>query len=152
MLTKIKKFLRASSAEKRIFLEAFLTLGIIRAAILSISFKRLTNSLKHQQNQMQITLLNQEDIQIARAVGRGIRRAAKRTPWESACLVQSLTAHRMLQKRNIPGVFYLGVGKDVTGKEAMKAHAWSQCGEDIITGESGHEMYTVLSVFAWGKK
>lgn len=127
-------------------------LGVMRAAILTISFKRLTSPLKHHQNQAPKILLSQKDMQKARSISKGIRRAAKRTPWESACLVQSLTAHRMLQKRNIPGVFYLGVGKDVTGKEAMKAHAWSQCGEDIITGESGHEMYTVLSVFAWGKK
>ena len=152
MLLIIKKFLSSSDTEKKIFMESYLMLGIMRAAILTISFKRLTSSLKHQKEQTQITPLNHEDMQTALAIGRGIRRSAKRTPWESACLVQSLTAQRMLQKRNIPGVFYLGVGKDETGKEAMKAHAWSQCGEEIITGKNGHEMYTVLSVFSWEKK
>jgi hypothetical protein len=152
MLAKITKFMRTSGAEKKIFIEAFMTLGIMRAAILTISFKRLTHSLKLQQNKEQIGLLNQEDTQIARSVAMGIRKAVRRTPWESACLVQSLTAQRMLQKRNIPGIFYLGVGKDETGKETMKAHAWSRCGEEIITGKNGHEKYTVLSVFAWGKK
>ena len=58
----------------------------------------------------------------------------------------------MLQKRGIPGVFYLGVMKDEEGTEKMKAHAWSKCGENILTGGEGHEKFTVLSVFGWGKK
>lgn len=152
MLVEVKKYLRLSAKEKRVFWEAYLMLGIMRAAILTISFKRLTRSLKHRQSQEEITPLNYEDMKVAQAVGKGISRAASHTPWESACLVQSLTAQRMLQKRGIPGVFYLGVGKDETGKEILKAHAWSQCGEVIITGGSGHEFFTVMSVFAWGKK
>lgn len=152
MLSEIKKFLRLSTAEKKVFLEAYLTLGLMRAAILTISFERLTRSLKHQQNQNGIIPLNCEEIEVARIIGRGINRAANHTPWESACLVQSLTAQRMLQKRDIPGVFYLGVGKDETGKERMKAHAWSQCGEMIITGGKGHQAFAVVSVFTWGKE
>jgi len=31
----------------------------------------------------------------------------------------------------------------------MKAHAWSQCGDSIITGGNGHEDFTILSVFEW---
>jgi hypothetical protein len=58
----------------------------------------------------------------------------------------------MLQKRGIPGVFYLGAMKDEESKEKMKAHAWSQCGDTIITGGGGHEKFTVLSVFGWGKE
>ena len=79
-------------------------------------------------------------------------RAAIYTPWESACLVQSLTAQKMLHKRGITGVLYLGVTKDQESKEKMKAHAWTQCGETIITGGAGHEEFTVLSVFRWVKE
>ncbi len=52
----------------------------------------------------------------------------------------------------IPGVFYLGAAKDEESKEKMKAHAWSQCGDTVITGDGGHEEFTVLSVFGWGKE
>jgi hypothetical protein len=58
----------------------------------------------------------------------------------------------MLQKRGIAGVFYLGVAKDGEGKEKMKAHAWTQCGDRIITGGRGHEEFTVVSVFGWRKR
>ncbi len=152
MLRKIRKFTKLSSEEKKLFLEAYLMLGIMRASILSISFKRLTHLLEHLPNKEEITVLNKEENAKAIAVGKAITRAAVYTPWESACLAQALTAQKMLQKRGIPGVFYLGAAKDVENKGNMKAHAWSQCGETIITGAGGHEDFTILSVFGWGNE
>ena len=124
----------------------------MRAAILTVSFKRLTRSLEHSPQKGEIIALNDNEISIAIAVGQAITRASVHTPWESACLAQSLTAQKMLQKRRIPGVFYLGATKDEESESKMKAHAWSQCGDAIITGGSGHEAFTVLSVFGWGKE
>ena len=153
MIRRFKKFTKLSSEEKKLFLEAYVTLGQMRASILTVSFKRLTRSLDHKSTKEEITELNEKEIQIALAVGKAISRAAAYTPWESLCLAQSLTAQKMLQKRGIPGVFYLGAAKDEESKEKMKAHAWSQCGDTIITGGAGHEEFTVLSVFGWmGKR
>ena len=121
----------------------------MRAAILTISFKRLTRSLEHVAKKKELPKLNEEDMKTAKIVGQAIMRASAYTPWESACLAQSLTAQKMLQKRGIPGVFYLGAAKDEENKSKMKAHAWSQCGDTIITGAKGHKEFTVLSVFGW---
>ena len=151
MIQKFKKFTKLSSAEKKLFLEAYVTLGIMRSAILTVSFKRLTRSLEHVAKQKELAKLNEEEMKMAMRVGQAIMRASAYTPWESACLAQSLSAQKMLQKRGIPGVFYLGAMKDEEEKSKMKAHAWSQCGDAIITGGSGHEDFTVLSVFGWGK-
>ncbi len=152
MLSKIRKFTKLSSEEKKLFIEAYITLGIMRAAILTISFKRLTRSLEHRKNKDELIPLSNNEMEEAINIGQAIMRASAYTPWESACLVQSLTAQKMLQKRGIPGVFYLGAIKDEEGEEKMKAHAWSQCGKVIITGGEGHESFTVLSVFGWGKE
>jgi len=149
MVKKIKKFTKLSAKEKNLFMEAYYTLGMMRAAILRISFKRLTRSLEHQAKKSELVQLNKEQMQMALSIGKAIEQAAVHTPWESACLAQSLTAQRMLKKRDIPGVFYLGAAKDEEGKEKMKAHSWSQCGDQIITGGGGHEKFTVLSVFGW---
>ena len=149
MIQKFKKFTKLSSEEKKLFTEAYVTLGIMRAAILTVSFKRLTRSLEHVAKKKELTTLNEQEMEIAKMVGQAIMRASAYTPWESACLAQSLTAQKMLQKRGIPGVFYLGAMKDEESKEKMKAHAWSQCGDTIITGGGGHEEFTVLSVFGW---
>ncbi len=149
MIQKFKKFSKLSSEEKNLFIEAYYTLGMMRAAILRVSFKRLTRSLEHQAKKSELAQLDEEQMQVALSIGKAIRQAAAYTPWESACLAQSLTAQRMLKKRGIPGVFYLGAAKDEEGKEKMKAHAWSQCDNRIITGGGGHEKFTVLSVFGW---
>lgn len=149
MLRKIQRFVNLTKEEKKLFLEAYIMLGIMRAAILTISFKHLTRSLAHHTNEIEVTPLTDKKIQAAVSVGQAITRAADYTPWESACLAQSLTAKKMLQKRGIPGFFYLGAAKDEESKEKMKAHSWSQCGDTIITGAKGHEDFTVLSVFGW---
>ena len=149
MLHKFKKFSKLSTKEKKLFLEAYATLGMMRTAILTISFKRLTRDLEHLPKKEVIEVLTEKEMFIAKKVGEAIGRAAAYTPWESACLAQSLTAQKMLQKRCIPGVFYLGAAKNEESKEKMKAHAWSQCGDTIITGANGHEAFTVLSVFGW---
>ncbi len=151
MIHKFNKFTKLSSDEKKLFMEAWLMLGIMRGAILTVPFKRLTRSLEQQQDNVEITSLNEHEMTIAGTIGRVIMRVANNTPWESACLAQSLTAQRMLKRRGIPGVFYLGVMKDENVKEKMSAHAWSQCGETIITGHKGHDAYTVVSVFRWGR-
>lgn len=149
MIQKFKKFTKLSAEEKKLFTEAYITLGIMRAAILRVSFKRLTRSLTHDSKQSELPKLNEQEMKTARIVGRAIVRAAAYTPWESLCLAQSLTAQRMLQKRGVAGVFYLGVMKDEEEKGKMKAHAWTQCSDAIITGGGGHEAFTVLSVFGW---
>ena len=95
MIRKFKKFTKLSAEEKNLFLEAYYTLGIMRAGILTVSFKRLTRTLEHKPTKEAITELDEES------------------------------------------------------KEKMKAHAWSQCGDSIITGGAGHEEFTVLSVFGW---
>jgi hypothetical protein len=149
MIQKYQKFTKLSSEEKKLFMEAYVILGVMRTAILTVSFKRLTRSLEHLAKKKELEKLNEEEMQTAQKVGQAIMRASAYTPWESACLAQSLTAQKMLQKRGIPGVFYLGAAKDEENKEKMKAHAWSQCGDVIITGGSGHNEFTVLSVFGW---
>lgn len=151
MLRKIQKFVKLTSGEKKLFLEAYMRLGIMRAAILTVSFKRLTRSLDHQKSKGEMIHLSDNQMKTALSVGQMITRAAANTPWESACLVQSLTAQRMLQKRGIAGVFYLGVAKDKNAEEKMKAHAWSQCADVILTGGKEYEAFTVVSVFGWKK-
>jgi len=149
MLKKIQKFIVLDSIQQRLFIEAYVTLGVMRAAILTVSFKRLVTSLTQQKHTVAPTL---DDGQLTKAVaiGKAVRSAAANTPWESLCLAQALTAQRMLSKRGIAGVFHLGAMMGSTGEEKLKAHAWLQCDQQIITGEAGHEEYVVLSTFSWG--
>ncbi len=131
-------------------MEATVFLGVYRAAILTLPFRWLTHSLTHTTNYHSSLLLPDRQSPPALSVGRAIQRAARYTPWESACLAQALTAHKMLQRRGISGIFYLGVMKDVNDAKApLKAHAWSKCGDIILTGQPGHERFTIVSAFIW---
>lgn len=152
MLNKIKQYIVLDGIEKKLFAEAYVTLGIMRLAVLTVSFKRLAASLEQSQFYEESVALTEQERVIAQTIGRAVQRAANHTPWKSACLVQALAAQKMLQKRNVPGRFYLGVAKEETVADSMKAHAWLQCDDIILTGEGGYEDFTVLSVFSWGRK
>ncbi len=145
MLQRVKKFTKLSSEEKKLFLEAFTLLGIMRLALLLFSFKRLTRSLKQTPKREKLAELSKEEQKTALMVGDAIISAAAHTPWESACLVQSLVAYKMLKRRGVKGVFYLGVAKHGD----VKAHSWTECGDSIITGKNGYELFTIISVFGW---
>lgn len=132
-----------------LFVEAFFLLGLMRVLITTVSFKRLTRSLRQSSPDVELSTLNEDKEAVAAQVGEIIGRAASNTPWESACLAQALTAQRMLKKRGIPGVFYLGVMKDKENDKNVRGHAWSRCDETIITGAKGHEDYKVVSVYRW---
>ncbi len=143
-------FIRLPFIEKALLMETFVFLGIYRAAILTLPFRWLTRSLTQTTSYLVVPPLPDQQRTTALSVGRTIQKAARYTPWESACLAQALTARRMLQRRRISGIFYLGVMKDVTdAKGQFKAHAWSKCGDIILTGQPGHEQFVIVSAFIW---
>jgi len=151
MLQKIRKFTKLESRQRWLFMEAYARLGMMRAAILTLPFKKLVKSLDHQKDTV-APRLKRVQMETAHAIGEAVRTAAGNTPWESACLVQTLTAQRMLGKRGIGGIFHLGAAMDDAAEEKLKAHAWLLCDNTIITGEAGHEQYAVLSTFSWKGK
>jgi len=152
MFSRIVKFAELPTRRKLLFLEAYATLGVMRFALLTISFKRLTQSLQRSNGTVQTDTPCDERLRMAEEIGSAIATAAGHTPWESACLVQALSAGRMLRKRGIPGKMVLGAMKDKTDGGQIKAHAWVLCGDDVVTGQSGHENFAVLSVLEWSGK
>ena len=62
MIQKFKKFAKLSLEEKKLFTEAYVTLGIMRTAILTISFKRLTRSFEHVAKKKELAKLNEKEM------------------------------------------------------------------------------------------
>ena len=148
MISNSRKFFLLNGLQKKLFIEAYFTLGFYRAAILTRSFKSLVAGLNQNETSEEVELIN-EKKQLALLIGKAVTTAANHTPWQSACLVQALTAQRMLRKRNIAGKFYLGVTMNSAENDPLAAHAWLICGDEILTGEAGYETYTVLSTLSW---
>jgi hypothetical protein len=151
MLNKIKTFHSLSSGQKRLFLQAWRLLGVMRFAILTLPFKRLVAGLEVHREVLVQAPLDPESLAIAHQVGWAVCKAAQFTPWQSTCLVQVLAAQRMLQQRHIAGAFYLGAatGSGEDEGQVLSAHAWLKCDNEFITGEPGHERFTVVTTFNW---
>ena len=119
------------------------------------SFKRLTRSLQHHPHLSPGIEVDRQLLVKADRIGKLVAIAARYTPWQSLCLVQVLVVQRLLAQQHIPGQFYLGVrsgsenNADPTG---LSAHAWLQCGEAIVSGAAGHELFTIVSTFSWGAR
>ncbi len=148
----IRKFTELTFEDQRTFLRAWLLLGVYRAAVSTLSFRRLAGGLGHSPGSREPGTLERHQRQRAEAIGRLVAAAARRTPWNSTCLVQVLVTQKLLAGSGIPGQFYLGAQRRDDARQAtpaLSAHAWLQCGDVIVNGAAGHEDFTVLSTFHW---
>ncbi|RII28231.1 MAG: hypothetical protein CXR30_13555 [Geobacter sp.] len=144
----LNKFLSRSWLERRMLLEAFFWLGLMRAAIILVPFRHIVSIFGLSTGQPTATCAGNPD-NLATIVGWAIKAAAARTPWESVCLGQALAGMAMLRRRRIPGTIFLGVAKDATVPETMTAHAWLSSGDTTLTGDYVQNKYSVISSFFW---
>ena len=153
MLKRIARFRALPLESKLLFARAWLMLGWYRAAIGLASFKRLSANLQHSPAPLLPVTPTRSQCEQAAVTGRLVARAAAVTPWNSSCLVQVLVVQRLLAESGIPGQFHLGAShhRGVSGCDGeLSAHAWLQCGDCIVNGEEGHELFEVLSTYSWG--
>ena len=141
LLRCFKKLLFEFSMEdKLLFTEAFFLTGIMRYKILHIPFDKLKTRLG-KYNQESKEDISQDEYKVVMKIRNAVVNTSKYTPWESLCLVQSMTVQKMLNKRNISTTLYLGVNKDKNNE--MKAHSWIRCGKVFVTGGDGRTYATV---------
>lgn len=141
LLRCLKKLVFEFSMEdKLLFTEAFFLTGIMRYKILHVPFEKLKTQLGNH-NQESEEELSKEEYKIANKIRNAVIHTSKYTPWESLCLVQSMTVQKMLNKRHISSTLYLGVNKDINND--MKAHSWIRCGKMFVTGGDGKSYATV---------
>ena len=142
----IRKFLKRSWRERFLFLEALWQLGVSRFKVLVVPFNRIAPSLGTQGSIASVTLTSSQVLD-SKQIGWAIRAASRRTPWDSNCLTQAITAKRMLQRRGISSTLYLGVRKSKDAPADLEAHAWVKCGDHILTGKHQQQEFTIVSHF-----
>lgn len=143
---KMQTFFRIEWCDKVMIIEAFILTGIFRAIILLIPFEKYKKyiGIYKEETPFEIELGEYKNIKkIAWAVGI----VSKYTPWESKCLVQALTAQKMLKRHKISSTLYLGLSKD--GTDSLKAHAWIRCGQAIVTGGCNKSQFTEVAKFGF---
>ena len=125
----------------------WLMLGMSRALILTISFKRLAPWIGiHNGQAPWIPLLDRAQEARAAQIGRVVRLAARYTPWKSNCFPQALTARTLLGLYRIPYGLYFGLANDSSTGE-LQAHAWVATGPVQVTGGAGFGEFTVVGCF-----
>lgn len=141
---KTKTFICMDNKEKFYIIQTFFYTGFYRAFILFIPFNRLRKRMgTHKQESPD--KVDNDTYKIARRIASRVLFVSAKTPWESKCLVQALTAQKLLKNQGISTTIYLGVRRY---ENEMKAHAWLRCGEYYVTGGAIRDQYTVVAKFA----
>lgn len=142
---KTKTFFKISNELKVEFLKAFFYTGFYRAFILFVPFNKLRKKIGTSKVESE-KIIDNSSYKEAQHISCIIANVIRFTPWESKCLVQSLTAQKMLRRKGISSTLYLGVKKDENGK--MIAHSWIRSGEYCVTGGSEMKGFAVVAKFA----
>lgn len=132
-----------------LLLEACCWLGVMRVAVLRAPFRRIIRWFHLAPAESRVTP-SPADLALAEHIGQAVRFGAAHTPWQSACLVQSLAAMAMLRRRGITGTLYLGVARNVDGAPMpIDAHAWLCCGSMTVTGAIANRQFVTVACFSW---
>lgn len=144
LIRKVKTFLKIDFESKVIFCKAFILCGFYRFIILNISFSKVKKLLgeKGKESDFKIDI---DHYKIVKKVGFIVKLASSHTPWESKCLVQAMTAQKILKDKGIKTTLYLGVAKE---RNNMVAHSWLRYGQVFVTGGNGDLNYTRVGCFA----
>lgn len=114
--------------------------------ILHRPFSELSDRIGSFQKETEIEPCDAKTLSYIRDVQYAVMGVCNHTPWESRCLVQALTAKKILNRHGYACTLYMGVGKDQNNQ--MIAHAWLRCGNRFVTGGNGFLHYAVTGTYA----
>lgn len=144
LFTRINKFFRISREERSLFFHSLCLLFIWKVRIVFLPMPAYVKAFG-QKGAEEIDIVESQDHFI-RKVQSAVQRADSILPWKSKCLTEAIATKRLLEKFNLRSTLILGVAKDESQK--LIAHAWLKRGNKIISGERGHEKFTVVQKFS----
>lgn len=87
----------------------------------------------------------------AAEVGRMVEAVAASMPFRALCLQQAIATCRMLRRRRLRPVVYLGVNRDPAKRAAPRtgaaAHAWVEVGAEVVNGGGEHADFAIVGRF-----
>jgi hypothetical protein len=128
-----------SWGDRGLVVEAALMLGVARATLLVIPFRRFRPWLT-------LARRGKADPVLVTRVRRAIGIAARNLPFEAVCLPQAMAGKAMLARRGAASAVCIGVGRDAD--DAMLMHAWLEAGDTIVTGAPARPVVTEITRFS----
>jgi len=143
------KYIASLPWEEKGWLVVFFIGSIISwFAIRLVPMRKMASMMgDHLSNRTVCMLANKAQTTKATRMGQLMISVANNTPWKCQCLAQALCIKWLLNRYNIPSVFYLGA---LLAKEAapnLKAHAWVNVGRHTVIGGPQHVEYNVVASF-----
>ena len=129
---------------------SWLLLGCTRMMIVVLPFSLVRRLLSAGHNSpADLPRLSSVDEGRSHSIAESIAIASTRTPWQSECYPQALTARLELMAARIPHVVTFGLRRDDEG--TLKAHAWVRAGNVWVSGGDSSD-YTVVGSFPWSPR
>lgn len=126
-MSRLKKFLTLSAAEKKIFLKAVFGLPIVSLKLRLFGFKNYLSRL--QQTPLAAPHSETDPSTYPDQASRMVNAAARLVFGREACLERSIMLWSLLRRRGIESELKIGVATEDSG---MRAHAWVEIdGEPI---------------------
>ncbi|PWC52994.1 lasso peptide biosynthesis B2 protein [Azospirillum sp. TSO22-1] len=135
------RFLRLPAVERRLTTEAVVTLTMVCALLKALPFARVMRLFGLNANG---PAAGRVDAAAARAVARAVARAGRNLPFAAVCLPQATAAALMLRRRGLAAEVHFGVARRGGG---IEAHAWSRCGDVLVSGGAESAAYSPIAVF-----
>lgn len=135
----IVKFLQLPLVEQRLWVKAYLLLIFVRIGLWLLPFQRLQTWLAH----FSATPAHHKPApHLGNRMLRALKVLSAYVP-RATCLTQALAAQVWLERHGYSTRMQIGVVKDEAGR--LQAHAWLECGGNIVIGDSGDlSRYTLL--------
>lgn len=136
---------------------AWLALGVSRAAVLCVEFRKLAPWLGIVAGSAPFSVIISPLAEArARQVEQIIRIAAHYTPWQSNCFAQAIVARLLLSHYRIPYLIFFGVrtapmaaamAESTLAAPGMEAHAWVTAGRVMVAGGASFQQFGVAGIF-----
>ena len=130
-------FLKLNRNDRGTLLQTYLLLTLIRLGLLLLPFERLWKKLvKLGQPQSSATVGVTElktEVQRVRQVIWAVNLSTRFSPGGAKCLARALTTKVLLDRRQCPCDFKIGVAKSEQGK--LEAHAWIEVQNQVVMGQ-----------------
>ena len=136
-MRRIHKFLKLSSAEKRLLIRVWILIGTIRLGLKLLSFSTLKKIFISIKSLLVFSIDEFSEEQLTRAITVASRYIPRTT-----CLVQALALQLLLQQAGRQACLHIGVNYGIGGR--LEAHAWVESQGRILIGGFDHNRYTHL--------
>lgn len=146
-MNRVIAFFAKSAFFKLWFVPVWLLLGVSKALIYLLSFRRIEKLMgKAHGVSPVLPILTTPQRERVSQIGHVVRVTARYTPWKSNCYPQAITAALLLRFYKLPYLLCFGL-KRSEDRSRYLAHAWVASGPVRVTGGFSFNAYTIVACY-----